>query len=205
MTSIERLASAVRGLADGISADHAMLQRSDEKYRGVGQGSSLAADLVRKVGLQVMLGYRVMHFLSEVEADFAAQIASRLVRHLYGSDVHYDAAIAPGVLVVHGMGMAISPNARIEKNVILFQHCTLGEGRHPDTSEVGAPTVEEGAVIGVGAVILGPVTIGKRSKIMPGCIVLRSVPPDSVVEPAPPAVRPRASGAPQTVGVVNGT
>lgn len=205
MTSIERLRSAARSFAEGIRADHEMLQRSDEKYRGVGPGSSLAADLVRKVGLQVMLGYRVMHFLSEVQADFAAQVASRVVRHLYGSDVHYNAAIDPGVLVVHGMGMAISPNARIAKNVILFQHCTLGEGRHPDTSEVGAPTVEEGAVIGVGAVVLGPVTIGRRSKVMPGCVVLRSVPADSVVEPAQPAIRPRASGAPSTIGAVNGT
>jgi serine O-acetyltransferase len=171
-----------------------MLQRSHEKYRGAAPGASLVADVVQKVGLQFLSAYRLMHFFSEVDAKLPAQVVSRLIRHLYGSDVHWDADFAPGVMIVHGMGMAISGSARVESGVTLFQHCTLGEGRHPDTHEVGAPVIEEGAVIGVGAVVIGPVTIGKRSKVMPGCVVTRSVPPDSIVEATPSVVRTRVPG-----------
>jgi serine O-acetyltransferase len=94
-------------------------------------------------------------------------------------------------MIVHGMGMAISHSARVGHDVVLFQNCTLGIGRHPDTKEVGGPTVEDSAVIGAGAVILGPITIGARSKVMPGCVVVRSVPPDSVVESTQVRVQPR--------------
>ena len=76
--------------------------------------------------------------------------------------------------------------------VVLYQNCTLGVGRHPDTKEVGGPTVEDNAVIGAGAVILGPITIGARSKVMPGCVVVRSVPPDSIVESPQARVQARA-------------
>jgi serine O-acetyltransferase len=171
-----------------------MLRRSHQKYRGAASGGSLVADVVEKVGLQFMSAYRLMRFFSEVDAKLPAQVVSRLIRHVYGSDVHWEADMAPGVMIVHGMGMAISGSARVEAGVTLFQHCTLGEGRHPDTHEVGAPVVEEGAVIGVGAVVIGPITVGKRSKVMPGCVVVRSVPPDSIVEAAPSVVRTRTSG-----------
>jgi serine acetyltransferase len=192
LLKLGKLRSAVSSFAGGLRADHAMIQRSQRKYRGTAEGSPLVADVIQKVGMQLMSAYRVMRFLSEVDAKLPAQIASRLIRHLYGSDVHWEADLAPGVMVVHGMGMAISRSARVGPGVTLFQHCTLGEGRHPDTHEVGAPTIEEGAVIGVGAVVIGPVTIGKNSKVMPGCVVVRSVPPGSIVETPPANVRARA-------------
>ncbi len=193
MLSVRKLRSAAAAFASGVRADHSMLQRAQHKYRGVPEGGPLVADVIQKVGLQFMAAYRAMRFLSDVDAKLPAQIASRLIRHVYGSDIHWDADLAPGVMIVHGMGMAISGNARVEPGVTLFQHCTLGEGRHPDTHEVGAPIIEEGAVIGVGAVVLGPVTIGKRSKIMPGCVVVRSVPAESIVEAPSARVRSRAA------------
>jgi serine acetyltransferase len=200
LSPLGKLRSAAAALATGVRADHAMLQRSQQKYRGVPEGAPLAADVVRKVGLQLLTAYRVMRFFSEIDAKIPAQIASRLIRHLYGSDVHWDAELAPGVMVVHGMGMAISGHAKVEPGVTLFQNCTIGEGRHPDTHEVGAPTIEEDAVIGVGAVVLGPVTIGRRSKVMPGCVVVRSVPPESVVESSAARVRSRAAGGDESAG-----
>lgn len=190
--SFAKLRSGLGSLVEGIRADHAMIQRSQQKYRGSTETSPLVADVFTKVGLQMMAAYRLMRLLSELDAKGAAQVTSRLIRHIYGSDIHWDAELAPGVMLVHGMGMAISRSARVAPGVTLFQHCTLGEGRHPDTQQVGAPTVEEGVFIGVGAVLLGPITVGKRSKIMPGCIVVRSVPADSIVEAPQPVVRARA-------------
>jgi serine acetyltransferase len=189
--TLSKIRSAASAVVAALRADQRVLQTFQERYGGNPSGAPLARDLVDKVGLQVMGAYRVMRFLSEIDAKVPARVTSRLIRHIYGSDIHWDADLEPGVMVVHGMGMAISRSARVGRDVILFQHCTLGEGRHPDTREVGAPTVEQGAVIGVGAVILGPITIGRGSKVMPGCVVTRSVPPNAVVEAPTPVVRAR--------------
>jgi serine O-acetyltransferase len=191
----DKVRSAATAFVDGVRADHETLRAFHRKYGGsAADGTPLARDVLEKVGFQIMTAYRVMRFFSEAEAKLPSRITSRLIRHLYGSDIHWEADFAPGVMVVHGMGMAISHSARVGRDVLLFQNCTLGEGRHPDTKEVGAPTVEDGAVIGAGAVILGPITIGARAKVMPGCVVVRSVPPDSIVESPRASVRSRAPG-----------
>jgi serine O-acetyltransferase len=96
------------------------------------------------------------------------------------------------VMIVHGMGIAVSHAARVGPGVILSQNVTLGMGRHPETCEIGGPTVEKNVFIGPGATLLGPITIGAGSKIMPGCVVTRSVPPDSLVAAATPTVKQRS-------------
>lgn len=196
-----KLRGALTSLVASVRADQETVHRFHHRYGGKEEeGTPLPRDLIEKIGLQLMAAYRVMRFFEEVEAGVAARLASRLIRHLYGSDIHWNAEIAPGVMVVHGMGMAISHSAKIDQDVLLFQHCTLGEGRHPDTKEVGAPHVEEGAVIGAGATLLGPITIGARSKIMPGCVVLRSVPPGSIVESPASVVKSRKDVRPPADG-----
>jgi serine O-acetyltransferase len=124
-------------------------------------------------------------------APLAAKFVSRILRHAYGSDVSWDAEFAPGVVLVHGFGLAISPAAKIGPGCILFQGVTLGMGRDPDTGVTGGPTLEAGVQVGVGSVIVGPITVGARTKIMAKCTVVRSVPPDSIVESAVPNVRTR--------------
>jgi serine O-acetyltransferase len=177
----------------GVRTDHEAMRGARAKYDTRPQGAaSLAKDGVEKIGFQMMVAYRVMRFLVDADARLASRAASRGMRHLYGSDVHWDAQLDPGVMLVHGMGMAISHGAHVARGAILFQHCTIGEGRHPDTGLVGAPVIEEDVVVGAGATLLGPITIGARTKIMPGCVVVRDVPPDSIVEAPPPVVRARA-------------
>jgi serine acetyltransferase len=114
-----------------------------------------------------------------------------MIRHLYGSDIHWDAQIDPGVVLVHGMGLAVSSGARVERGAILFQHVTLGMSQDPVTRKVGAPVVERDAHIGAGATIVGPVTVGARSKVAANCLVRASVPSDSLVEAPSPTVSPR--------------
>jgi serine acetyltransferase len=195
MTEPGRLARLRGGLArmvEAIKADYRTQCDFDSRYGGrQGEKPSLAGDAVKRVGLQVSMACRAMQFLQEAGVPLAPQVVSRLIRHAYGSDIHWKAQIEPGVMVVHGMGMAISPAAKIGQGVLLFQNVTLGSGVHPDTREVGAPTVERDVHIGPGAVIIGPVTIGARSKIMANCVVTRSVPPDSLVEAPAVNVRPR--------------
>ena len=133
-----------------------------------------------------------MRFFSDAGVPLAPKIVSRLIRYVHGADIHWDAELAPGVVIVHGMGIAVSHAARVASGALLSQNVTLGKGRHPETGEIGGPTIEKNVFLGAGATLVGPITIGAGSKVMPGCVVLRSVPPDSLVAAATPIVRPRS-------------
>ena len=138
---IERLTAAAGKLSRDVREDHEAMNLFNSKYDPRRRPAEpIAKDLVEKIGFQFIAACRVMRFFKDVDAALPARITSRMIRHLYGSDVHWDAEIAPGIVVVHGMGMAISHQASIGPRVLLFQGCTLGVGRHPDTGEVGAPT-----------------------------------------------------------------
>ena len=161
--------AALRVLVDAVREDHANIRRMQAKYSGkVDRPRSLAADLVQQIGFQIVTSYRVMRFLRDAGVPVAPKIASRVIRHLYGSDIHWDAALDPGVMIVHGMGLAISHAARVGRGVLLNQNVTLGMGIHPDTREVGAPTLEDDVHVGAGATLLGPITIGRGSRSWPG-------------------------------------
>ena len=174
----------------GVRADYsAIVRNADSADREWVSSPNLRRDLVKKVGLQMMAVYRLMRFAFDAGHPLVAQILSRCIRHLYGSDIHWEADLAPGVMLVHGMGLAISPLARVEPGVILYQHVTLGLGAHPVTRESGAPLIERDVQIGAGATIVGPIVIGARSRISAGCVIRDSVPPDSLVSMPEPVVR----------------
>ena len=178
-----------------MRADHGALVHAATKYGGSGSGvAGLPSDLVRKVGFQLLAAYRLMRLFDEAGLELLAQVTSRLIRHLYGADIHWKARFEPGVMVVHGMGLCINQAARVGRGAVLFQNVTLGEGIDPATREIGAPLLEANVHVGPGATLIGPITIGQGSKIMAGCVVLRSVPARSLVEAAPTLVRPRADG-----------
>jgi serine O-acetyltransferase len=86
------------------------------------------------------------------------------------------------------MGLAVSRAARVRSGVILFQHVTLGMGVDPETRALGAPTIERDVHVGAGSTLVGPITLGARSKITANCFVRASVPADSLVEAPPPTV-----------------
>jgi serine O-acetyltransferase len=113
------------------------------------------------------------------------------MRHVFASDVHWDAELEPGVVIVHGFGLAISYAARVRAGCILFQNVTLGYGPDPVTKVGGAPLLERNVHVGIGATLYGPITIGEGTKIMAGCVLSRSVPARSIVEAAVPQVGSR--------------
>jgi serine O-acetyltransferase len=192
---LARLRGGFDRMIGALKADYETQCDFDSRYGGrQGQKPSLLSDVFKRVGLQVSMAYRVMQFLHEGGVPLAPQVVSRLIRHAYGSDIHWKAQIDPGIMLVHGMGMAIAPEAKVGQGVLLFHNVTLGSGVHPETRETGAPIIERDVHIGPGAVIIGPVTIGARSKIMANCVVMTSVPPDSLVEAPAPNVRPRGVG-----------
>lgn len=180
-----------------VREDHRMLRHYQGKYDArAGEGGSLTADAVKKIGFQLMVAYRVMRYFRQSGNLLAAQFVSRLIRHLYASDIHWDAELAPGIVVVHGFGLAISYAARVGPGCILYQGVTLGYGTDPKTKEAGAPTLEADVHVGIGATLFGPITVGEKSKIMAGCVVGASVPANSVVQAPVPGVVPRAGAKP---------
>ena len=184
---------AWQGLVHAVRDDHAMLHHYDAKYgpNSREDRTSLARDLVTRIGFQMLAACRVMRFCVDVEIPLAPRVASRLIRHAYGSDVHWEAQLEPGIVFVHGMGMAISRSARVQRGAILFQNVTLGVAFDSTSGSAGAPLLQQSVHVGAGSTLVGPITIGARSKVTANCFVRTSVPADSIVEAPAPLVSAR--------------
>ena len=183
-----------------VRADYETNQRYRAKYHGDGQGlSRLPADAVTRIGFQMMIAMRSMALLRDAKVPLLPQVASRLIRHLYGAEVHWNATLHNGISIVHGTGLVLSHRATVGEGCILFHNVTLGEGIDPETRETGAPTLGRDVHVGPGATLLGPIHVGDGSKIMAGAVLTRSVPPGSLVRPADSVVVERTTARPKAV------
>lgn len=191
-TMLNQSAQFFRQLKSTITSDFESSSRYQAKYHGVDLSRSrLSVELVRKIGLQMMASVRLMQCLEEAEVPLLPQVVSRLIRYLYAAEIHWEAEFAPGVSIVHGNGLVVSHAAKVGAGCILFHNVTLGEGTHPETREVGAPTLHENVHVGPGATLIGPIDIGAGTKIMAGAVLTHSVPPNSLVQPGESTVVPR--------------
>ncbi len=107
------------------------------------------------------------------------RLISHFIRNTTGIEIHPAAVIGEGFFIDHGMGVVIGETAEIGKNVTLYHGVTLGGV----SLEKGKrhPTLKDNVVVGAGAKILGAITIGENSRIGANAVVVKSVPPDSVV------------------------
>ncbi len=185
-------AAGARALLD-LREDQAVMAAYERKYGHASPSTQLSSDVVQKIGLQLLGAVRLMRALRDGGSPLGAKIVSRLIRHLYGADIHWDTELASGIMIVHGMGLCLSREARVGRGCILFQNVTLGIGTDPVTRESGAPTLEEDVHVGPGATLIGPITVGAGSKVMAGAVLTTSVPPNSLVETPAPSVRPRVT------------
>jgi len=200
----ERKRALVRRFLAAVHSDHETIRRYQQKYGAHADAAgSLAGDALKKIGFQLLVAVRFMHLLRDAGLRLPAMMVSRLIRHTYGSDVHWDADIAPGVMIIHGMGLAVSSAARIGPGCIINQNVTLGMGNAPGTRTAGAPFLERDVHVGPGCTLIGPITVGAGSKLMAGSVLDRTVPPRSVVVPAPAEVRTREAPL-ETVPGTNG-
>ena len=177
-----------------VRADHDAIRRADAKYQSTPRSPVLMVSLVQRIGYQIMVAYRVMRLFRDLRLTLVAKATSRYIRHFYAADIHWDADLAPGTIIVHGVGLVVSHSARVGPGCVLFQHVTLGESISRETREVGAPTLESDVHVGPGASLLGPITVGRGSKVMAGVVLMDSVPAYSLVEGPAPVVRVRSSG-----------
>lgn len=144
---------------------------------------SVAEVLLCYPGLHAVWMYRVAHWFWTRRFYLIGRWISHLARWLTGIEIHPGATIGPGFFIDHGMGVVIGETAEIGEFVTLYHGVTLGgvswrkEKRHP--------TIGNHVVVGVGAKILGPITVGDHSRIGANSVVVKDVPPNSVVVGVP--------------------
>ncbi len=134
-------------------------------------------------GVHAMLFYRLSHFLYKHRLRFLARFISQLGRFLTGIEIHPGATIGRGLFIDHGSGVVIGETAEIGDNCTIYQGVTLG-GTGKDKGK-RHPTLGNNVMVGSGAKVLGPFTVGENSKIASGAVVLDEVPPDSTAVGVP--------------------
>lgn len=127
-------------------------------------------------GLWAVVFHRIAHWLYKRRLFFLARLISQLSRWLTGIEIHPGAVVGKGFFVDHGSGVVIGETAEIGDNVTIYQGVTLG-GTGKDKGK-RHPTIGNNVVIGAGAKVLGPFTVGDNSKIAANAVVLNEVPPN---------------------------
>ncbi len=134
-------------------------------------------------GLHAILLHRLAHQLYVWRVPLLPRLISQFSRLLTGIEIHPGARIGRRFFIDHGMGAVIGETAEIGDDVLLYQGVTLGgTGKEKGKRH---PTIGNHVVIGTGASVLGNITIGERSKIGAGSVVVKSVPPHSTVVGVP--------------------
>jgi len=140
-------------------------------------------------GLHALWFYRWAHWFWTHNLPLLGRVVSHLGRALTGIEIHPGATIGPGFFVDHGMGAVIGETAEVGANVTLYHGVTLGGTSWKKGKR--HPTLEDDVVVGAGAKILGPITIGARTRVGANAVVVKDVPADSVVVGIPGRVTHR--------------
>jgi len=130
-------------------------------------------------GLHAIWIYRVAHWLWTNEFYFLGRFLSHIGRFLTGIEIHPGAKIGRKFFIDHGMGVVIGETAEIGNNVLLYHGVTLGGVTWDKVKR--HPTLGDNVVIGSGAKILGPFTVGKGARIGSNSVVVREVPENATV------------------------
>lgn len=130
-------------------------------------------------GLHAVWFHRIGHWFWKQEFFFFGRFISHLGRFFTGIEIHPGATIGKGFFIDHGMGVVIGETAEIGENVTLYHGVTLGGVSWEKVKR--HPTLEDGVVVGSGAKVLGPFSVGKGSKIGSNSVVVKEVPPNSTV------------------------
>ena len=137
-------------------------------------------------GVKAVFFHRIANFFSVAKFDLIARIISQFSRFLTGIEIHPGAKIGKNLFIDHGMGVVIGETSEIGDNVTIYHMATLG-GIAPSINSNDQrnikrhPTIGDEAVIGSGAQVLGPITVGRCAKIGANAVVTKDVPEKAVM------------------------
>ena len=172
--------SGVKEAVDLIRADIESIRRRDPAAK------SNIEVLALYSGMHAVLAYRVAHKLYVTNHFLSARAISQLARWITGIEIHPGATIGRGLFIDHGMGVVIGETTVIGDDCTIYQGVTLG-GTGKDTGK-RHPTLGNNIMVGAGAKVLGPLTVGDYSKIAAGAVVLSSIPEHSTAVGVPAKV-----------------
>jgi len=134
-------------------------------------------------GFQAILFHRFNHWLWNKKLNLLARMTAHVARFLTGIEIHPGAQIGRRFFIDHGMGIVIGETSEVGIDVSIYHGVTLGG----TTWKKGKrhPTLKDNVVVGAGAKILGPITIGKGARIGCNAVVVKDIPPDSTVVGVP--------------------
>lgn len=132
-------------------------------------------------GVLAVALHRIAHWLFEGELFFLARLINHISRFLTAIDIHPGAKIGRNLFIDHGFTV-IGETAHIGDNVTIYQCVTLG-GTNPANGIAGKrhPTLEDNSIVGSGAQVLGPITVGKGARIGANAVVTKDVPEGAVM------------------------
>ena len=128
-------------------------------------------------GFHAVLFHRLAHLLYKCGLRFIPRMISQISRFFTKIEIHPGATIGKGLLIDHGCGVVIGETTVIGDDCTIYQGVTLG-GTGKETGK-RHPTLGNNVMVGAGAKILGPFTVGDNSKIAANAVLLREVEPDS--------------------------
>lgn len=171
-----------------------MLRRVRDDIRAVKErdpaATSTLSVLINYPGLHALWMHRLNHRLWRLGRKGMARFGSQMARWCTGIEIHPGATIGQRFFIDHGMGVVIGETSVIGDDVTLYQGVTLG-GTGKESGK-RHPTLDDCVVVGVGAAVLGNITIGRGSKVGGGAVVIDNVPPNSTVVGIPGRVVVRA-------------
>lgn len=134
-------------------------------------------------GVHALMYYRLAHGAWRHKWYLLGRVLSHFGRLMTGIEIHPGATIGERVFIDHGMGVVIGETAEVGDDVTLYQGVTLGG----TSLEKGKrhPTLEKGAIVGGGAMVLGPITIGERAVVGANAVVVKDVPAGVTVAGVP--------------------
>ncbi len=137
-------------------------------------------------GVKAVLFHQIAHFFSVAKFNLIARVISQFSRFLTGIEIHPAAKIGKNFFIDHGMGVVIGETSEIGDNVTIYHMVTLG-GISPSINSDNQrqvkrhPTLKNNVVIGSGAQVLGPITVGENAKVGANAVVTKDVPANAVM------------------------
>ena len=128
-------------------------------------------------GVHALIFHRVSHWLWRHRLRFLARLNSQLARHCTGIEIHPGATIGRRLVMDHGMGVVIGETTEIGDDCLIYHGVTLG-GTGKDQGK-RHPTLGNNVLIGAGAKVLGPFSVGDNARIAANAVVLSEVPEDA--------------------------
>ena len=143
-------------------------------------------------GAHAVFFHKISNFFWKLKLKLLGRIISNISRFLTGIEIHPAVKIGKNFFIDHGMGIVIGETTVIGDNVSIYQGVTLGGTKWEKRKR--HPSISDNVVIGAGAKVLGPITVGKNSKIGANSVVTRNVPSNTVVVGIPARVVDNPSG-----------